>query len=207
MQVDGAATIRVEANGIFTIISALVSNTVQDEMLLSYTDLIALKIIPGGFPNTIIDSCWEVTTDEACEKLVRDYPDVLTDELSPNPIKTDMPMHIHVKEGAIPRKVTSVRGVPLRYEKEAEKTVNKLVKKGVIISANETTDWCSPAFFVPMGDKIRVRLVTDYTELNKHVKRPIHPFSSTKEILQAVPKNAKVFAKLDTPCTDISSWD
>ena len=38
---------------------------------------------------------------------------------------------------------------------------------------------------------------TDYTELNKHVKRPIHPFSSTKEILQAVPKNAKVFAKLD----------
>ena len=41
------------------------------------------------------------------------------------------------------------------------------------------------------------RQVTDYTELNKHVKRPIHPFSSTKEILQAVPKNAKVFAKLD----------
>ena len=49
----------------------------------------------------------------------------------------------------------------------------------------------------PKGDKIRVRLVTDYTELNKHVKRPIHPFSSMKEILQAVPKNAKVFAKLD----------
>ena len=138
-----------------------------------------------------------ITTCSEREKLIRDYPDVLSDKLSPQPMKTEKPMHIHLKEGAIPRKVTSARRVPLRYEKEAEKTVNELVKKGVIVPANETTDWCSPAFFVPKGDKIRVRLVTDYTELNKHVKRPIHPFSSTQEILQAVPKEAKVFAKLD----------
>ena len=115
---------------------------------------------------------------------------MLSDELSPEPMKTDTPMHIHIKGGATPRKVTTARRVPLRYKSEAEKTVQELIKKGVIVPANETTDWCK-------GDKIRVRLVTDYTELNKHVKRPIHPFSSTKEILQAVPKNAKVFAKLD----------
>ena len=95
-------------------------------------------------------------------------------------METDKPMHIYVKEGAIPRKVMSVRRVPLRYEKEAEKTLNELIKKGVMIPANETTDWCSPAFFDPKGDKTRVRLVTDYTELNKHLKQPIHPFSSTK---------------------------
>ena len=100
-------------------------------------------------------------------------------------------------EGATPKKITSARRVPLRYEKEAEKTVNELVKKGVIVPANKTTDWYSPAFFVPKGDKIRVQLVTDYTELNKNVKRPIHPFSSTQEILQAVPKEGQVFAKLD----------
>ena len=129
--------------------------------------------------------------------LLSKYPDVLSDELSPELVKTDAPMHIHIKEEATPSKVTTARRVPLRYESEAEKTVQELIEKGVIVSANETTDWCSPAFFVPKGDKIRVRLVTDYTELNKHIKRPIHPFSSTKEILQAVPKNAKVFAKLD----------
>ena len=66
-------------------------------------------------------------------------------------------------------------------------------QKGVIAPTNKTTDCCSPAFFVPKGDKIKVRLGTDYTELNKHIQQPIHPFSSTKEILQAVPKNAKVF--------------
>ena len=106
-------------------------------------------------------------------------------------------MHIHLMESAVPRKFTSAHRVPLRYKEEAEKTVNELVKKGVIVPANETTDCFSPAFFVSKADKIRVRLVTDYTELNKHVKQPIHPYSITQEILQAVPKEAKVFAKLD----------
>ena len=85
MRVDRAATISLEANGITTSISTLVSNAVQDEMVLSYTDLKALKIIPGGFPNTAIDSCRVVTTDTICEKLIMEYPDILSDELSPNP--------------------------------------------------------------------------------------------------------------------------
>ena len=76
-------------------------------------------------------------------------------------------MHIHIKEGATPRNVTTARRVPLRYESEAEKTVQELIEKGVIVPANETTDWCSPAFFVLKGDKIRVQLVTDYTEQKK----------------------------------------
>ena len=75
--------------------------------------------------------------------------------------------------------------------------MKELIKKGVIMPVSETTDWCSPAFFVPKADKIRVRLVTDYTELNRHVKRPIHPFTHTQEILQAVPKEARCFTKLD----------
>ena len=93
---------------------------------------------------------------------------MLSSELSPEPMKTEAPMHIHIKEGDTPRKVTTARRVSLRYECEAEKTVKELIGKGVIVPANETTDWCSPAFFVPKGDKIRVRLVTDYSELNKH---------------------------------------
>ena len=71
MYVDGSDTITVEANGISTNINALVFNAIQDEMLLSYTDLIALKIIPGGFPNTVVESCREITTDSECEKLIR----------------------------------------------------------------------------------------------------------------------------------------
>ena len=43
-----------------------------------------------------------------------------------------------------------------------------------------------------------MRLVTNYTELNKQVNRPIHLFAHTQEILQAIPPKAKFFAKMDT---------
>ena len=46
-----------------------------------------------------------------------------------------------------------------------------------------------------MGKK--VRLVTDYTKLNKYVQRPVHPFPSVKEIVQSIPAGARYFAKMD----------
>ena len=67
--------------------------------------------IPGGFPNTIIQKCREVTRIEPREVLLSEYLDVLSDELSPEPMKTDAPMHIHIKEGATPRKVIRVEKV------------------------------------------------------------------------------------------------
>ena len=73
------------------------------------------------------------------------------------------------------------------------KRQNKKVKE-----LGMSTDWCSPAFFVPKADMVRVRLVTDYTHLKKYVKRPVHPFPGKAEILQAIPSTATCFAKLDT---------
>ena len=40
----------------------------------------------------------------------------------------------------------------------------------VITPVNEPTTWGSPAFFVPKADGKRVRLVTDFTALNKYVR-------------------------------------
>ena len=164
-------------------------------LIVYLIQLIKISEIPY-FSKISFNFFWFLWNTNFCHCFQKN-PDVLSSELSPEPMKTEAPMHIHIKEGDTPRKVTTARRVSLRYECEAEKTVQELIENGLIVPANETTDWCSPAFFVRKGDKIRVRLVTDYTELNKHVKCPIHPFSSTKEILQAVPKNAKVFGKLD----------
>ena len=86
-----------EANGIYVSINTLVSDTTQDKMLVSYQDLIALRIIPEGFPNTIIQKCGEVTGVEPREMLLHEYPDVLSSELNPEPMKTDAPMHLHIK--------------------------------------------------------------------------------------------------------------
>ena len=59
-------------------------------------------------------------------------------------------------------------------------------------------EWCSPAFFVPKPDGKRVRLVTDYTKLNRYVKRPVHPFPSVQDIVQSISAGSQFFAKMDT---------
>ena len=42
-----------------------------------------------------------------------------------------------------------------------------------------------------------MRLVTDFIQLNKAVRRPIHPIASVKDITQLLDKTAKYFVKLN----------
>ena len=39
--------------------------------------------------------------------------------------------------------------------------------------------------------------MTDYTKLNSFVQRPVHPFPSVNDIVQAIPSSAAIFAKYD----------
>ena len=108
------------------------------------------------------------------ESIKHNYSDVLNDRLNPVLMKTDIPMLINLRENAKPLKVMAARRVPKRYEEPAE-----------------------AAAFVAKSDG-RVRLVTDFTHLNRHVNRPVHPFLSTRDILQAIPHDAVYFMKMDS---------
>ena len=55
MKVDGTIKVKIEGNGIEANVNALVSEAVQDDMLLSCQDLITLKAIPRGFPNSVVE--------------------------------------------------------------------------------------------------------------------------------------------------------
>ena len=170
-------------------------------MLQGIKHLREFKRIPQGFPNTILlndheEFCFRTTVKLLSEEFTTEFDDILSDELNPLPMKGD-PMRISLKLNVIPKKVAGARQVPLRYEEGADAVVQDLMNNKVIVPVSITTDWCSPAFFVPKADMIRVRLVTDYTHLNKYVKRPVHPFPCTAKILQAIPSTATCFAKLD----------
>ena len=207
MAVNGRAHVNIEAGIQRGRLSILVSSDLDEEMLLGISTLKDMDRIPQGFPNYILDRNIELGTYKCCaaklqdcqsllERLFNKYNTTLSDDLNPKPMKGDR-MRINLKADAVPKKVMSARRVPLRYEKEADKVIQDLIDKLVIKPVKNTTDWCSPAFFVPKSDNIRMRLVTDYTHLNKYVKRPVHPFPCTKEVLQAIPSSAIYFAKLD----------
>ena len=40
-------------------------------------------------------------------------------------------------------------------------------------------------------------MVTDYSKINKFVKRPVHPFPSVAEMICSIPAGTKFFAKMD----------
>ena len=105
-------------------------------------------------------------------------------------------MHISMDHTATPHQEVVARRIPLRYKPQTDTVVQDLINKNVITKVDVPTKWVSPAFFVPKPDGIRMRLVTDYTKLNKYVHRPIHPFPSTRDIMQSIPHGQKIFAKL-----------
>merc|ERR1712148_30365 len=106
------------------------------------------------------------------------------------------PMRINLKPDAQPFKVSVARQIPLRFQKNAELALKEFINSGVIVKVSEPTEWCAPGMFVEKpGTNGKVGMVTDFTKLNKYVKRPVHPFPSASEIRQAIPPNQKFFAK------------
>ena len=54
--------------------------------------------------------------------------------------------------------------------------VKDLEKADIIHPVNFVTEWVSPSIFVPKQNG-GVRMVTDYTVINKLIERAIHPFT------------------------------
>ena len=200
MGVVGHAELKFSLNDASAIVNAIVSTDLRDDVLVSWHDLIRLRLLPPNFPCQGPARARVVSSNRDMLKdiLLAKFPVVLSDELSHVPMSADKPMHVYLKtENIKPVRVSAPRKVPIRYQAEAEKTIKDLTNRGVIVAVTEPSQWCSPAFFVPKADGTRVRLVTDYTALNKYVKRPTHPFPSSRDIIQAIPADARVFAKFD----------
>ena len=106
-------------------------------------------------------------------------------------MKTD-PMHIYLKEmDERPLQISK------HFQAAAERCIRDLLDKGVIEKVDYPTGWCSPAFFASNANNVDVRLVTDFTYINKRAVRPVHPFPSSADIMQAISPDAYIFAKLE----------
>ena len=118
------------------------------------------------------------------------------DALTAEPMRVPE-MRVELRENAVPYCITTPRQVPLRYQESVSKMLDEIVSSKIIAKETRPAEWCSPAFFVPKPDGVKVILVTDYSKLNKYVKRPVHPFPSVHDIVQSIPAGSKFFAKLD----------
>ena len=156
--------------------------------------MVRLNIIHDSFPVTTLhtNSC----IDHLCSSVIKANPNVFKDSITSTPM-CGGEVHIHLLSDTIPFCISVAQQIPLRFTAPAEAAINNLLENGIIVRCEEPTDWCSPGFFVPKSDGKSVRLVTDYTKLNSFVQRPVHPFSSVNDIVQAIPSSASIFAKFD----------
>ena len=200
----------------FTIkVNALVTKNQAEDVLVSYNDLVRLGCLSPQFPSRIhphsTEHAFSTSTQQEAETcdatdssiindLIDEFSDVFDDE-KVTPLQHGKPMHISLNR-ADPNykalKVSTARKVPLHFQQEADKTLQWYINSGVIekVPEHETTEWCSPGFFVPKPNG-KVRLVVDYRQINKFIDRPVHPFPSPRDIVKDIKPESKWFVKMD----------
>ena len=180
-------------------IDALVSSSISHDIVLSWSDLVRLGILPADFPSLPGPyAAKAVTTTDIIKEITADFKDILTDSLPDTPIiGPHMTIELIDDAPIIPKKIYNARPVPLHWQKDAKAMIDQLIKDDIIEEVHDqVSDWISPAFFVPKPNG-KLRLVTDFTYLNRFVKRPVHPFPSADDIIRNIPQGSRFFAKLD----------
>ena len=193
MTVLGQTPLYLQHKDKTTVTFAIVARGVSHQALISWHDLKYLGVISSNFPEA---KCSAVTAVQVREQTLATYPTVFRDAITETPM-VGSPVHIHLKPNAVPFRISVARQIPLRFQAPAEQSIKQLLDARIVTPCDTPTEWCSPGFFVVKGDGKSVRLVTDYTKLNSFVERPVHPFPSVIDILQAIPASARVFAKFD----------
>merc|ERR1712082_39205 len=94
--------------------------------------------------------------------------------------------------------IQKARRIPLHQEDEAKQITEDMIQRGIIVKqrASGYSRCCSPATFVPKKP-VGLRLVTDYTHLNRYIDRPVHPFPTTEDIQRSISAESRYFAKID----------
>ena len=203
----GCVDLNVFFEGHVTPINALVVSDLREDFLLSWQDLLNMHILPTSYPHVTFTRVApnvgaNVSVNEVqCEfqQLIEEYSDVFDEEaLTP---MAGPPMHIHLRRDDPdykPLRISIARRTPLHFKGAADRLIKELLERGVIekVPTNEDIEWCSPGFFVPKPDG-KVRLVTDYRQINKFISRPVHPFPSPKDIVRGVKPTSSWFLKFD----------
>ena len=181
-----------------TTVSAYVTPDLTDQFIISWHAMIGLGIIPDTFPLLPQDAIQARTaTTLDLDGIFSKFPKVFsqTDDLTP---MKGPAMKIHLKDDVpiTPTKIYTARNIPFAFRDAALKEIKRLVAAGILETVTDPTEWISAAMFIAKPDG-SIRLVTDFTGLNKYVKRPVHPFPTATDIINSIPADSQVFAIFD----------
>ena len=144
-------------------------------VLVGWEDLLLLRVISASFPAVAASAATLSCFDKLKSKQLSSFTEVISDQLGTQPMKVP-PMIIFLKDNAIPHHISVPSSLPQHFEEAAQAKIDKHLASDVLIKCDEPTYWCAPGFFAPKENGNIVRLVTDYTKLNKYVYTPFTHF-------------------------------
>ncbi len=166
------------------LVSLIVSPAIHGDIILSWHDLVKLNILSPNFPveinktETVAEASAPLSAQEVLKLMHDNYPDVLGmfgQGESLKPMKGP-PMKITLQDDKPlkPKCILTTIQIPIHMQEEADNIIKQAIEDWILQKTDEPTDWISPAFFVrdpPHGKKKgKLRLVSDFSELNKYIK-------------------------------------
>ena len=115
--------------------------------------------------------------------------DVFKSELGPKDCINKEPIKVETIEDMERFKVhnafTPIE-TPRFLQKAANEELSKMIKAGFLEPVEKATTWCSRGFFVskPGSNNLKARLVSDFRNLNRVLRRPGYPFDGSSMILK-----------------------
>ncbi|MCP4200122.1 MAG: hypothetical protein GY762_23515, partial [Proteobacteria bacterium] len=205
LECSGTATFTAKYEGRTAVVSALVSSSIQDEILLSWKELVELGVIPTSFPHVETRAVNATTynppivdaTIIRTKTMIDSFDDVFGEVDTPRTIKKRP--GINGKDVTIkPVNVCSPRKTPHAFKEReaAEKEVDNGERKGTIEKRMRPTGWRSITSFARIQNG-EMRSVLDSAQLDKYVKRTTRPFPSPRNIVASISKSSKCFAVFD----------
>ena len=201
---DGKVSMKISLGNRAEWTYVLISNN-QKDMLLSWKLCQQLGIIHDNFPEQI--KCDDTThirvlkleeqREKMQKKLLEEYKDVFADTDDSLKTMKGPPMKIHLDEENVqPYAIHTARAIPFAWKDEVKKTLDDMVRKEIIKPMdNKPSEWCHP--MVVVGKSTGVRICVDLTMLNKYVKRPVYPTTTSKEAITNIPEGMQYFSTLD----------
>ncbi|TRY80434.1 hypothetical protein TCAL_15493, partial [Tigriopus californicus] len=173
MPCTGSVTLTIRENGRIISVIAFVTPSIRGAFFLSWRNLVDLDITPPSFPNPPEKlQSFSVSEDPSPHEdpvipLIH-FSSVFNNEDILPPMKGP-PMKINLRSDCDikPTSILVARRVPFALASDAEMEVDKQHKAGIIEPVSWPTSWTSPAIFLPKPSGAGIRLVTDFTALNR----------------------------------------
>jgi hypothetical protein len=128
--------------------------------------------------------------------LLSKYPKLFSGKLGRYPHRK---VHLELREDAKPARCRPYP-VPKHHEKVFKEELDHLCTIGVLLRCG-ASEWLMPSFIIPKKDR-RVRWISDFWALNKHIKRKVYNLPKIQDILR-MSRDVKIFydsARRDLIC-------